>query len=70
LCYLLLLQLIHFVEVDIAKSPEIAESAGITGTPTCQLFRNKALVDTVRGVQAKSEYRRRIQTALDITVDA
>jgi thioredoxin reductase (NADPH) len=56
--------------VDIAKSPEIAESAGITGTPTCQLFRNKALVDTVRGVQAKSEYRRRIQTALDITVDA
>ncbi|CAN0253808.1 unnamed protein product, partial [Discosporangium mesarthrocarpum] len=27
---------IHFVEVDIAAHPDIAESAGVTGTPTLQ----------------------------------
>lgn len=28
---------IHFVEVDIAASPDIAQNAGITGTPTVQV---------------------------------
>jgi thiol-disulfide isomerase/thioredoxin len=28
---------IHFVDVDIAANPEIAESAGIMGTPTVQV---------------------------------
>lgn len=28
---------IHFVEVDITESPDIAQNAGITGTPTVQV---------------------------------
>lgn len=28
---------IHFVEVDIAASPDIAQNAGITSTPTVQV---------------------------------
>ena len=28
---------IHFVEIDIAESPDIAQNAGITGTPTVQV---------------------------------
>ena len=28
---------IHFVEIDIAASPDIAQNAGITGTPTVQV---------------------------------
>ena len=27
----------HFVEIDIAESPDIAQNAGITGTPTVQV---------------------------------
>ncbi|KAG5191506.1 NADP-thioredoxin reductase C [Tribonema minus] len=61
---------IHFVEVDISASPEIAESANIMGTPTVQIFKGKALLETVRGVQPKSEYRRRIQVALEAKVEA
>ena len=29
---------IHFVEIDIAESPDIAQNAGITGTPTVQVL--------------------------------
>lgn len=28
---------IHFVEVDITESPDVAQNAGITGTPTVQV---------------------------------
>ena len=51
---------IHYVEIDIEQDPEIAENAGVTGTPTVQLFKNKELIDQYRGVKQKSEYREAI----------
>ncbi|MFK0734946.1 MAG: thioredoxin-disulfide reductase [Gloeotrichia echinulata HAB0833] len=55
---------IHFVEIDIDKDRDIAENAGVTGTPTVQLFKNKELVKEVKGVKQKSEYRQLIQSNL------
>nr|XP_048331251.1 uncharacterized protein LOC125422880 isoform X2 [Ziziphus jujuba var. spinosa] len=34
-------QNVHFVETDIEENPEIAEVAGIMGTPCVQFFKNK-----------------------------
>jgi thioredoxin reductase (NADPH) len=55
---------IHFVEIDIDKDREIAENAGVTGTPTIQLFKNKELIKEVKGVKQKSEYRQLIASNL------
>ncbi|WP_238993746.1 thioredoxin-disulfide reductase [Calothrix sp. PCC 6303] len=51
---------IHFVEIDIDQDRDIAENAGVTGTPTVQFFKNKELVNEVKGVKQKSEYRQLI----------
>jgi len=32
---------LHWVEIDIVEDPEIAEAAGIMGTPVVQFFKNK-----------------------------
>ena len=32
---------VHWVEIDIEEDPEIAEAAGIMGTPVVQFFKNK-----------------------------
>lgn len=56
---------IHFIEIDIAEDPEIAESAGVVGTPTLQLFKDKAKVGELRGVKQKSEYRQWISDRLN-----
>jgi MFS-type transporter involved in bile tolerance (Atg22 family) len=32
---------IHFVEIDIEEDPEIAEAAGVMGTPAVHFFKNK-----------------------------
>ncbi|HIK04468.1 MAG TPA: thioredoxin-disulfide reductase [Trichormus sp. M33_DOE_039] len=55
---------VHFVEIDIDKDREIAENAGVTGTPTIQFFKNKELLKEVKGVKQKSEYRQLITTNL------
>jgi thioredoxin reductase (NADPH) len=55
---------IHFVEIDIDKDREIAENAGISGTPTIQFFKNKELLKEVKGVKQKSEYRQLIESNL------
>ncbi|MCX7595000.1 MAG: thioredoxin domain-containing protein, partial [Fischerella sp.] len=55
---------IHFVEIDIDKDREIAENAGITGTPTVQFFKNKELLKELKGVKQKSEYRQLIESNL------
>lgn len=55
---------IHFVEIDIDKDRDIAENAGVTGTPTVQLFKNKELVKEVKGVKQKTEYRQLIESNL------
>ncbi|KAJ8755551.1 hypothetical protein K2173_022130 [Erythroxylum novogranatense] len=49
-------QNVHFVEIDIEEDPEIAEAAGIMGTPCVQFFKNKEMVRTVSGVKMKTEY--------------
>ncbi|MEL7037112.1 MAG: thioredoxin-disulfide reductase [Cyanobacteria bacterium J06592_8] len=53
---------IHFVEIDIEQDPEIAQNAGVSGTPTIQFFKEKALVKQLKGVQPKSLYRELIQS--------
>ncbi|MBW4642603.1 MAG: thioredoxin-disulfide reductase [Goleter apudmare HA4340-LM2] len=55
---------IHFIEIDIDKDRDIAENAGVTGTPTIQLFKNKELLKEVKGVKQKSEYRQLIESNL------
>lgn len=55
---------VHFVEIDVSVDADIAESAGITGTPTVQLFYEKSLVKELRGVRMKSEYKRIIESCL------
>ncbi|GAB5359435.1 hypothetical protein AAMO2058_000543800 [Amorphochlora amoebiformis] len=55
---------VHFVEIDISKDSDIAEAAGVTGTPTVQFFKEKQLMDKVSGVKMKSEYRKIVSKAL------
>ena len=40
-------QNVHFVEIDIEEDPEIAEAAGIMGTPCVQFFKNKEMIRLV-----------------------
>ncbi|XP_015898104.1 NADPH-dependent thioredoxin reductase 3 isoform X2 [Ziziphus jujuba] len=54
-------QNVHFVEIDIEEDPEIAEAAGIMGTPCVQFFKNKENLRTVSGVKMKREYREFIE---------
>ncbi|HLO87187.1 MAG TPA: thioredoxin-disulfide reductase [Nostocaceae cyanobacterium] len=55
---------IHFVEIDIDQDREIAENAGVTGTPTVQFFKNKGLLKELKGVKQRSEYRQLIESNL------
>ncbi|GAC1458510.1 MAG: thioredoxin-disulfide reductase [Chamaesiphon sp.] len=55
---------IRFVEINIEQDPEIAENAGVTGTPTVQFFKNKELVAELKGVKQKSQYRQLIESYL------
>ena len=55
---------VHYVEIDIAADPEIAEAAGVTGTPMTQIFYQKERIEVLSGVKMKSEYRRVIDGAL------
>lgn len=59
---------IHAVDIDIVEDPDIAEAAGITGTPTVQFFKNKDKVAQMMGVKPKSEYRVTIQQFLEAHV--
>lgn len=52
---------VHLVEIDITEDPEIAEAAGIMGTPCVQFFKNKEMLRTVSGVKMKREYREFIE---------
>ncbi|KAH6818767.1 NADPH-dependent thioredoxin reductase C [Perilla frutescens var. frutescens] len=54
-------QNVHFVEIDIEEDPEIAEAAGIMGTPCVQFFKNKEMIRTISGVKMKKEYREFIE---------
>lgn len=51
---------VHYIEIDIEQDPEIAEAAGIVGTPTVQFFKDKAKVAELKGMKQKSQYRETI----------
>jgi len=53
---------VHLVEIDIVQDPEIAEAAGVSGTPTIQIFKDKQLRMKLPGVKKRSEYREVIET--------
>lgn len=53
---------VHFVEIDIEEDQEVAEAAGIMGTPCVQFFKNKEMIRTVSGVKMKREYREFIES--------
>lgn len=55
---------IHYVEIDIEQDPEIAEAAGVIGTPTIQFFKLKDKVGELKGVKQKSQYRQTIEQYL------
>ncbi len=55
---------IHFVEIDIEKDRDIAENAGVNGTPTIQLFKNKELLVESKGIKPKSQYRQLVESHL------
>ncbi|MFN3925868.1 MAG: thioredoxin-disulfide reductase [Pseudanabaenaceae cyanobacterium] len=45
------------VYIDITVDSEIAEAAGVIGTPTIQFFKQKEKLDELRGMKQKSELR-------------
>jgi thioredoxin reductase (NADPH) len=52
------------VEIDIEAEQEIALQAGVSGTPTVQLFLAKELRQQWRGVKQRSEFLQAIETLL------
>ena len=52
------------IEIDIDKDQEIAKQAGINGTPTIQLFKNKLLKKQWQGVKQRSEFKKAIQNII------
>ena len=53
------------VEINIEADPEIAQQAGVTGTPTVQLFFQKELKQTFRGVKQRSEFTAALEALLN-----
>lgn len=58
--------LIHYVEVDIVEDADIAEAAGVSGTPTVQFFKDKSRVVSAAGVKMKREYREMISAHIGV----
>jgi thioredoxin reductase (NADPH) len=54
------------VEIDIEADQEIAVQAGVTGTPTVQLFFNKELKETFRGVKQRSTFKAAIEALVGV----
>ena len=52
------------IVIDIESDQEIAEQAGVSGTPTIQLFHHKAMVKQWRGVKQRSEFKQAIEALL------
>jgi thioredoxin reductase (NADPH) len=59
---------IHFVEIDIDADPEIAKSAQVMGTPTVHFFKDKELLQEVKGVKQRSELRQVLDRHLTANV--
>jgi thioredoxin reductase (NADPH) len=56
------------VEIDIEADQEIAQQAGVSGTPTVQLFFQKELKQQFRGVKQRSEFKAAIEQLLGTVV--
>ena len=56
------------VEIDIEADQEIAAQAGVTGTPTVQLFFRKELQQQWRGVKQRSEFKEAIASLISVAV--
>jgi thioredoxin reductase (NADPH) len=56
------------VEIDIEADQEIAQQAGVNGTPTVQLFFGKELKQQWRGVKQRSEFHSAIEALLGAPV--
>ncbi len=54
------------VEIDIEAEQEIAQQAGVTGTPTVQLFFNKELKQQFKGVKQRSEFKAALEQLLAV----
>jgi thioredoxin reductase (NADPH) len=54
------------VEIDIEADQEIAQQAGVTGTPTVQLFFQKELKQQFKGVKQRSEFKSAIESLLGV----
>ena len=54
------------VVIDIETDQDIAEQAGVNGTPTVQLFHRKAMVQQWRGVKQRSVFKDAIETLLGV----
>jgi len=52
------------VEINMNEDNQIASQAGVTGTPTLQLFLNKELKQQWRGVQQRSSVKAAIEALL------
>ncbi|KAI3428728.1 hypothetical protein D9Q98_007552 [Chlorella vulgaris] len=55
---------VHYVEIDIEEDPDIGQSAGVQGTPTVQIFKDKERVQNLPGVKMKREYKALIEPLL------
>ncbi|WP_370566577.1 thioredoxin-disulfide reductase [Cyanobium sp. LEGE 06143] len=56
------------VEIDIEADQEIAVQAGVTGTPTVQLFFRKELQQQFKGVKQRSTFKAAIEGLLAVPV--
>ena len=56
------------VEIDIEADQEIAQQAGVSGTPTVQLFFQKELKQQFRGVKQRSEFKAAVEQLLGAAV--
>ena len=52
------------IEIDIDRDQDIAKQAGINGTPTIQLFKDKLLKKQWQGVKQRSEFKEAIKNIL------
>ena len=52
------------IEIDIDKDQEVAKQAGINGTPTVQLFKDKLLKKEWKGVKQRSEFTSVIESLI------
>ncbi len=53
------------IEIDIDKDHAIAKQAGINGTPTVQLFKDKLLKREWKGVKQRSEFKEAIKLLIN-----